>query len=403
MFFSRKKRGHQLMGGIAGRWRELSGEKDWKGLLHPLDVDLRKYIVHYGERTQAVLDAFNSETTSKWIGFSRYPMDGFFSRVGLEKGNPYKYQVTRFFYARSEINVLDWFSVGQSNWIGYVAVATDEGKAVLGRRDILIAWRGTKRNIEVIKDIQVDLVSAADIFGKNDDPQVHHGWHSIYTSKDLQSVFNKTSAREQVLSEVRRLVELYKEEEISITITGHSLGAAIATLNAVDIVANGYNKPISKPKKACMVTVIAFASPRVGDSGFKKVFSRLKNLHVLRINNAFDVVPSLLLLIYTHVGQELTIDSSKSEYLKIFPELITTLSHAHQLEVYLHGVAINGANQEFRPQVDRDISLVNKYLDVLKDEYHVPAEWWTEKNKGLVQQEDGSWKLDDYVPDPPTD
>ncbi|KAK4858300.1 hypothetical protein QYF36_014140 [Acer negundo] len=48
--------------GVAEKWRELSGENNWVGLLDPLDIDLRRYIIHYGERTAAVGDAYTDET-----------------------------------------------------------------------------------------------------------------------------------------------------------------------------------------------------------------------------------------------------------------------------------------------------------------------------------------------------
>ncbi|KAE7996441.1 hypothetical protein FH972_001167 [Carpinus fangiana] len=103
----------------------------------------------------------------------------------------------------------------------------------------------------------------------------------------------------QVLDEIRRLLEEYKDEEISIIVIGHSLGAAIVTLNAVDIVANGFNKPKDKQRRACPVTTIVFASFRVGDSGFKRVFARYKDLRALRIRNSPNFIPNYPLIGYS--------------------------------------------------------------------------------------------------------
>ncbi|KAL6192003.1 hypothetical protein ACLB2K_038390 [Fragaria x ananassa] len=363
---------------IAKRWKTLSGENNWEGLLDPLDIDLQKYIIHYGEMAQATYDAFNTERASKFAGSSRYARKSFFSRAGLEKGNTFRYNVTKFVYATSQIQVPEAFIVKslsreawseESNWMGYVAVATDEGKVLLDRRDIVIAWRGTVRSLEWVNDLQFNMVSASNILGQE-----------------------KADAK---------LVEQYKDEEISITITEHSLGAAITTLSAVDIVANGINKPKDRTANklsSCPVTAFAFACPRVGDSNFKKLFSRYENLRVLRVRNALDIVPNYPFLVgllgYSEVGEELGIDTRKSSYLKS----PGSVASGHNLEGHLHGAAgTQGSKGGFKLEVKRDIALVNKSnVDALKDEYLVPVSWRCEKDKGMVPMDDGSWHLMDH-------
>ncbi|MCD7453476.1 hypothetical protein HAX54_021100 [Datura stramonium] len=389
---------------MAEKWEELSGENNWDGLLNPSDVDLRKYIIHCGELAQATYDTFIMERASKYAGANRYAMKNFFTKVGLD---PLKYKVTKFFYATSSVPLPDAFITKslsreawskESNFMGYVAVATDEGKVALGRRDIVVAWRGTLQALEWVNDLQFLLVPAPKVFGEGGllpllQPLVHHGFYNIYTTESSRSQFNKTCVRDQVMEEVKRLVEEYKNEEVSITVTGHSLGASLATLNAVDIAFNGINK--SSNGKEFPVTAFVFASPKVGDLNFQTAFSKLKQLHILRIHNLLDVVPKYSTIGFVDVGQELMIDTTKSPYVKPPGEVVSW----HLLEPYLHGVAGTqgiGMLAGFKLEVNRDISLVNKQWNILKDEYCIPGLWWGEKHKGMVQQQDGSWLLLDF-------
>ncbi|CAK7350439.1 unnamed protein product [Dovyalis caffra] len=153
--------GLQVTASIADRWRELSGEKNWNGLFNPLDIDLRRSTINYGDRATANGNAFNNAklSSSNYRGFSRYARKDFFSKMGIP------------------------VSESESTWSAYVAVATDEGKALLGRRDIVVSCRGTLLNVEWLKDFDAVLISDPEIVGNNN-AKIHKGFHSLYTAKD---------------------------------------------------------------------------------------------------------------------------------------------------------------------------------------------------------------------------
>ncbi|KAE8673611.1 RNA-directed DNA polymerase (Reverse transcriptase), Ribonuclease H-like protein [Hibiscus syriacus] len=290
---------------IASNWRKLSGENNWEGLLQPLDSHLRRYIIHYGQRAGAAVDLFNSDTYKP-----NASEENFFTRACLVKGNPFEYDVRRFIYAGSK-HV-------KPAWIGYVAVATNKGTRVLGRRDILVAWRGTKTASEWGNNFQFfPRVSGSDLFPGQTAVMMHKGFYSLYTGKIPVSTRDKISARKQVLDAIKELVEEYKNEEKSVTVTGFSLGAALATLTAMDIITNGYNKTITG--EPFMVTAFTFGGPRVGNDGFASVFDTL-GLRLLRIKNEKDFIPSIPLVPYKSVGNKLAVNTSVSDYLnrKVF-------------------------------------------------------------------------------------
>ncbi|XP_047313024.1 phospholipase A1-IIbeta-like [Impatiens glandulifera] len=375
-------------------WRVLSGENKWKGLLvDPIGDDFRRYIIHYGEMAQATYDAYDSDETSITGGNSKFPMEKLFSQVGLGKGRAKKnYTITKYFYATSSFAPFN----KDTNWMGYVAVSTDQGTKEAGRRDIVVAWRGTNEDSEWLNNVGILQQPASLIFGdleEDDIPWVHGGFYLMYTSNNPDSTFSNISVRDQVLQEVSRLVSMYKNEKISVVVTGHSLGGALTTLNAIDIARNVF-KNQDDHSITNLVTAFAFASPRIGGSMLRDSTASLKNLHILRIENKPDAVPDFPNIGYRDVGQVLFMDTEESEFLKR-KGFISSKGMAHNMEIYLHGVSgTQGIKTEFKKVVERDISLVNKHGENLVDIYGVPVAWWDQVDKaGMVQLEDGLWKL----------
>ncbi|XP_031285903.1 phospholipase A1-Igamma1, chloroplastic-like [Pistacia vera] len=385
---------------IPTNWREIHGQQNWDGLLEPLHPSLRREIIKYGEFVEATYDAFDFNPLSEFCGSCRYNRHKLFEELGLT-GNGYK--VTKYIYAMSHVDVPKWFERSEmgrtwskdSNWMGYVAVSSDIETERIGRRDIVVAWRGTVAPSEWFMDLKTKL----DRFGsKQSRIQVQHGFLSIYKSKSEETRYNKLSASEQVMEELNRLVIFFQErgEEVSLTITGHSLGGALSLLNA-------YEAATTFPN--LFISVISFGAPRVGNIFFKEKL-RVLGVKTLRVVVKQDIVPKLpgivfnkilrklnpiterLNWVYRHVGVQLKIDKMKSPYLKQDSDL----SGSHNLELYLH--LLDGylsKKSKFRWNARRDIALVNKSSDMLIEELRIPEFWYQLPHKGLVLNKHGRW------------
>ena len=107
------------------------------------------------------------------------------------------------------------------------------------------------------------------------------------------------------MNEVKYQLQKYINEDVSITISGHSLGGALATINAFDIALNGIN--LRKGKETTLVTAIAFASPRVGDADFKKMLENLPSIRVLKVQSKDDLVTTYppWIVGYRDIGEEI--------------------------------------------------------------------------------------------------
>ncbi|TKY62396.1 Phospholipase A1-Igamma1 [Spatholobus suberectus] len=393
---------------IADAWRKIHGEDDWAGLLDPMDPLMRAELTRYGEMAQSCYDAFDFDPYSKYCGSCRYPLEEFFESLDLTHMG---YTTTRYLYATANINLPNFFRKSRwpdtmwsrhANWAGYIAVSDDATSKRLGRRDITVAWRGTVTHVEWVADLMNFLKPISpDVPCADKGVKVEAGFLDLYTDRETTCGYCKYSAREQVLAEVKRLMEMYGDEEVSVTITGHSLGSAMAVLSAFDIVETGVS--VGKGGRRAHVSVFSFSGPRVGNVRFKERLEKKLGIKVLRVHNTHDMVPQSpgfffnedspqwvlklaqgLPWCYLHVGVELELDHKKSPYLNPKGDAAC----AHNLEAHLHLLdGYHGRNRAFERTTGRDLALVNKDCDFLKDEHSVPPRWRQDLNKNMVKTE----------------
>lgn len=137
---------------------------------------------------------------------------------------------------------------------------------------VIVVFRGTQENsiqnwIEDLLWKQLDL----DYPGMPE-ARVHRGFYSAY---------HNTTLRDGVVNGISNTRKLYGD--VPIMITGHSMGAAMASFCALDLVVNyGLDG----------VKLMTFGQPRVGNEAFASYFKRYLP-HAIRVTNAHDIVPHL--------------------------------------------------------------------------------------------------------------
>lgn len=366
-------------GDIAAAWRRLHGEDGWRGLLDPLHPDLRREIVRYGEFVDAAYGAFLSRPDAE---------PGRRARVPLQDA---AYRVTAPLFATSSVGLPTWLAAAapcagqRTSLVGYVAVCDSPAEIRrMGRRDIVVALRGTCTVLEWAENVRAGLVpathcdTAAATAPDTSNAKVECGFWNLYRTAGDRSA----SLSEMVVSEVRRLLDMYKGEEVSITVTGHSLGAALAVLIA-DELSGGIAGRAGAP-----VAVFSFGGPRVGNRAFAaRVEAR--GARVLRVVNAHDVVPrfppGLPLPGYADVGRELRLDSRASPYLR--PD--ADAACCHDLEAYIHLVdGFLGSHCPFRDNAKRSI------LRLVKNQGGNVKQLYMSKAKDMRIQLDGGGAAD---------
>lgn len=138
------------------------------------------------------------------------------------------------------------------------------GFIIQSESHVIIAFRGTSTTTDWISDAMASQVKCKFV---DDAGQTHRGFTNIYRS-----------ARKSILS----VLEDLSPDKI-LTITGHSLGGALATLCALDA---AVNSPFGQP------VAYTYGSPRVGDLTFARSYDN-RVADSFRVQNRFDVVTHL--------------------------------------------------------------------------------------------------------------
>lgn len=115
--------------------------------------------------------------------------------------------------------------------------------------------------------------------------KVHGGFYKMITTDNIHV---------DIISYMKELIQ--KNPTWDIYFSGHSMGSVTSTLLS-------YLMAIELPKTK--ITVVALASPRIGNLAFKTDYDNIPNLKLYRVCYKRDIVTSFPAFYYYHVGSNL--------------------------------------------------------------------------------------------------
>lgn len=222
------------------------------------------------------------------------------------------YEVVTTIYANDLATDINPLRANDLVSIGLILQASATGDAV-------IAIRGTEGILEWVQDAKFLAVPCPFLSsgGNTED-----GFTAMYDSMTV----NPAGGSPTVLKALATLS--WKKPVTSLTICGHSLGGALATLLALDVAANGA-APFNSP------TVYTYASPKTGDPLFAATYNHVVP-NTFRIANRLDLVPKLPLPpLYDHVSGLFELNPIK---LGVPPKVLVKfeIPCEHFINSYLH-------------------------------------------------------------------
>jgi triacylglycerol lipase len=171
------------------------------------------------------------------------------------------------------------------------------GFVLVSKTKNIIVFRGTQRNSEWLNNIYARQQDYLNPEGNEFLGRVHRGFVANYKS---------------IINPIPRDVAKQLDPSVPCYITGHSLGASLAVLAAIDL---ALNIPALKPQ----IQLYSYAGARVGDPTFAKIYAQHVPNHY-RVVNLADIVPLLPPIqspggTYVHVGEEWSFLAQNGDFL----------------------------------------------------------------------------------------